>query len=67
MEEEPDRLHDPEPTQFLADRNQVVIVHPDYIARLQQVLQGLGKLHVDAAIGVVGFAGEVHQVQPVMA
>ena len=55
-----------QPAQFLAERNQVVVVDPDQVVRPQQAGQPAGEPRVDAPIAGVIAAVEVDEIDAVM-
>ena len=57
VQEKADRVRDAERTQLHAERDHVVVVHPDGVVRPQQWMQRLGEtlVHVEVALVVAGF------------
>src|SRR5690606_26419729 len=66
MKEEADPLLAAALTQFSCQRNQVVIVDPDYVLRLENGHQGIGEFGVHTAIAVEEGCLVLHQIQPIM-
>ncbi len=64
MQEESDAIAHPQAAQLLAQREQMIVVHPDHVIRAQQRPQRLGEAPVDRAIALVVLAPEVDQAEP---
>ena len=61
VQEEADRLHRVQPAQFLAERDQMVVVDPDEILRRQHRSQGARKHPIDAQIACEIAPGKLNQ------
>ena len=66
MQEKADPVTDAAFPQPLAEREQMIVVHPDQVVRLDQRLQRLGKARIDALIALREAAFELGDVDPVM-
>jgi hypothetical protein len=66
VQEKADALATAQAAQLLAERDQVIIVHPDDVVGPEQGRQPLGELPVDALIRVEGAPLEDREIDPVV-
>jgi hypothetical protein len=66
VQEEPDRARDAELAQAGAERDQLVVVHPDDVVLLQQWSQALGEPAVDGQVGIELLVAVAEGVEEVM-
>ena len=66
MKEEADLVGVAALAQRLGQRNQVIVVHPDYVVGTQQLLEISGEKFIDANIAAEIAAREFGKVEPVM-
>jgi hypothetical protein len=67
MQEKSDPVGDPEFAQLRAQRDEVIVVHPDDVVRTQQRKQRFGEIGVDALVASERGPAELDQAKPVMA
>jgi hypothetical protein len=66
VQEEADAVLHAQLPQFGAQRNQVVVMHPDEIVGLEQRRRGGGKRGIDAQIALEGVAPEFEQAESIV-
>src|SRR5215207_978057 len=62
----PDRVGDPDGPQLACKRDQVIVVNPDEIVRLDQMRQGIGETPIDPQVARVISPRELGQANPIM-
>ncbi len=66
VQEEPDRVADAEPPQHLCDGNEVEVVHPDNVVRLEMPREFACKALVDFEVTAIKTGIEPREIQPVV-
>jgi hypothetical protein len=52
--------------QHLGERNEMIVVHPDHIVGLEEIVQLIGEMRIDAAVTAEIAARELGKIEPIM-